>query len=126
FFRRLAEGVFDVRDLHARSAELAEWIAAATEAYGLERGLVAAGFSNGANIAAGTLLEGRALFRAAILIRPMVPFVPEAPGEVGPVPVWIGAGRVDPVATPEHSEKLAELLRAAGASVTLHWESLGH
>jgi predicted esterase len=126
FFRRIAEGVFDVEDLHARGAELAEFLIAARASYGLDRGLIAVGFSNGANIAAGMMLEGRDLFRAAVLIRPMVPFEPEHPIALPATPVWIGAGRLDPIARPELSERLVDLLRAAGAVVTLHWESTGH
>jgi phospholipase/carboxylesterase/glyoxalase family protein len=126
FFRRLAEGVFDLEDLRVRTVELADFIAAAGQAYGLGRGLIAVGFSNGANIAASILLEGRDLFRAAILIRPMVPFAPDSAARLPGTPVWIGAGRNDPTVRPGESERLAELLRAVGAAVTIHWEAAGH
>ena len=49
FFRRLREGVFDEDDLRRRADELAEFVVAAGEAYGIElHDLVAVGFSNGA------------------------------------------------------------------------------
>src|SRR5580693_7992421 len=51
FFRRLAEGVFDQADLKLRTAELADFIAAARKQYGIDAP-IAVGFSNGANIAA--------------------------------------------------------------------------
>src|SRR6476469_1456429 len=52
FFRRLAEGVFDLEDLKTRTNELADFIAAAAEHYGFAADkLVAGGYSNGANIA---------------------------------------------------------------------------
>src|ERR671921_2570258 len=51
FFRRLAEGVFDEADVIARANELADFVAAARGAYGMEAP-IAVGFSNGANIAA--------------------------------------------------------------------------
>jgi catechol 2,3-dioxygenase-like lactoylglutathione lyase family enzyme len=58
FFRRLAEGVFDQQDLERRTAELADFIVAAARSYKLEPGgIVAVGFSNGANIAASLLLR---------------------------------------------------------------------
>src|SRR5256886_17700987 len=66
FFRRLAEGVFDLEDLRARTAELADFVTAATETYDLREGLVAAGFSNGANIAASLLLSRPGFLRGAI------------------------------------------------------------
>ena len=48
FFRRLAEGVFDLEDLQKRTHELADFIIAAAEDYGFEIDkIVAVGFSNG-------------------------------------------------------------------------------
>ena len=38
----------------------------------------------------------------------------------------IAAGRIDPIVRPEESERLAALLREAGAEVSLHWEMAGH
>ena len=73
WFRRFAEGVFDLDDLRRRAADLAAWIAAAREQYrdGLAgRPLVALGYSNGANIAAATLLAGHGgAVDAAVLLR---------------------------------------------------------
>src|SRR3954454_11430947 len=58
FFRRLAEGVFDVEDLHRRTGELADFVEAAAERYGLSsESIYAVGYSNGANIAASMLLS---------------------------------------------------------------------
>ena len=60
FFRRLSEGVFDEPDLRARTAELAEFVEWAAASYKLDAGgIVAVGFSNGANIAASLLLLRR-------------------------------------------------------------------
>lgn len=127
FFRRLAEGVFDQEDLARRTEELAEFIEAATKTYQLERdGIVAVGFSNGANIAASVLLQRPGLLRGAVLFSPMVPFEPETLLRLDGTSVFIGAGRADPIAPPIHAERLAALLREAGADVTLHWDAGGH
>src|SRR3954462_4900387 len=57
FFRRLAEGVFDEQDLIRRTHELADFIGEAAEHYRFDpKNIVAVGYSNGANIAAATLL----------------------------------------------------------------------
>jgi glyoxalase family protein len=127
FFRRLAEGVFDQEDLASRTAELAEFIQAAGAAYGLDRrGVVAVGLSNGANIAASLLLRRPGLLRGAVLFRPMVPFEPDTLPDLMGTSVFIGAGRADPLVPAAQTERLAELLRQAGAGVTLHWERGGH
>lgn len=127
FFRRLAEGVFDEQDLIARTHELAAFIRAATAKYDLDaRRVVAVGFSNGANIAASLLLLEPGVLAGAALSHPMVPLRPEAPLQSGGTPVFIGAGRADPIASPAEAEALADLLRAAGANVTLAWQPGGH
>jgi predicted esterase/catechol 2,3-dioxygenase-like lactoylglutathione lyase family enzyme len=127
FFRRLAEGVFDQEDLERRTEELAAFIEAAANTYHLERdGIVAVGFSNGANIAASLLLRRPGLLRGAVLLSPMVPFEPDALPHLDGTPIFIGAGRNDPIAPPAQAERLAELFRSAGAEVHLHWEPGGH
>jgi len=127
FFRRLAEGVFDQEDLARRTEELAHFIEAAIATYQLEPdGIVAVGFSNGANIAASVLLRRPGLLRGAVLFSPMVPFEPETTPQLAGTSVFIGAGRTDPIASPAQSERLAALLRQTGADVTLHWEAGGH
>src|SRR6266446_6006037 len=57
FFRRLAEGVFDLEDLRERTHELSAFVVAAAKRYQIEISkIVAVGYSNGANIAASMLL----------------------------------------------------------------------
>jgi glyoxalase family protein len=127
FFRRLAEGVFDQEDLARRTEELATFIEAAATMYHLERdGIVAVGFSNGANIASSLLLRRPGLLRGAVLLSPMLPFEPDAVARLDGTSVFIGAGRADPIAPATQAERLAEVLRAAGADVTVHWEPGGH
>jgi phospholipase/carboxylesterase len=127
FFRRLAEGVFDLDDLRKRTHELADFVEAAREAYDLgERRPVAVGFSNGANIAAAVLLLRPGVLGGALLIRPMVPLVPDTLPDLRGIPVQIHAGQVDPLVPGPQSEALAKLLGDAGASVDLRWIAGGH
>ncbi len=127
FFRRLAEGVFDQEDLARRTEELASFVEAATATYGLERdGIVAAGFSNGANIAGSLLFRRPGLLRGAVLLSPMVPYEPEELPNLEGTSVFIGAGRSDPIAPAAQVERLASMLRDAGADVVVHWQNAGH
>jgi len=127
FFHRLAEGVFDQEDLARRTEELAQFIEAAARTYELDRtGIVAVGFSNGANIAASLLLRRPGLLRGAVLLSPMIPFEPDTVPDLTGTSVFIGAGRADSIAPPAQAEHLAELLRRAGAAVMIHWEPGGH
>lgn len=127
FFRRLAEGVFDVPDLIRRSAELADFVSRAAGDYGFDAGrVIAVGFSNGANIAASLLLLHPGTLAGAVLFRPMVPLEPEVVPDLDGLPVLIAAGLGDPVARPPEVERLAALLRRAGARVTVRWADAGH
>ena len=95
--------------------------AARAEPTASRRPPVAVGFSNGANIAAALLLLRPGTLAGALLLRPMVPLVPDPLPALGGVPVQINAGVADPIVTPEQSEALGALLRQAGANVSLDW-----
>jgi len=127
FFRRVAPGVFDLEDLLQRTHELADFVTAAARTYTFDpQGVIAAGYSNGANIAAATLLLRPEIFKAALLFHPMVPLVPEELPNLAGVPVFVGGGRLDTVIPPQQTGRLAQMLQLAGADVTLHWEPGGH
>ena len=127
FFRRLSEGVFDIPDLTAQTQALSEFVTDAADAYGFDPARVtAAGFSNGANIAAALLLLRPGVLRAAILLHPMVPLVPETLPDLAGTNVFIGAGRRDPIVPEAETERIAVLLRQTGADVTLAWQPGGH
>jgi predicted esterase len=127
FFRRLAEGVFDLEDLKYRTNELADFVTAAAQHYGFSSDqLVAVGYSNGANIAASMLLLRPEIMHRAILFRAMVPLVPEKLPDLAPVRVWIGAGDQDPIIPQSEVQRLVELLRRAGTNVTIRFFNAGH
>ena len=127
FFRRLAEGIFDLEDLKYRANELADFVAAAAQHYGFAAdNVVAVGYSNGANIAASMLLLRPEILSAAILFRAMVPLIPDTPPNLSAVRVWIGAGMNDPIIPTSETKRLAELLRNAGTDVTMRFFQAGH
>ena len=127
FFRRLAEGVFDLEDLRLRTAELADFVTAAADHYRFDRTrVIAVGFSNGANIAGSLLLLRPEVLHRAVLFRAMVPLVPDPLPSIPRTPVLVANGRVDPIVPVAETERLAALLRAAGAEVTLVWQPAGH
>jgi predicted esterase len=127
FFRRLEEGVFDIPDLIARTGELATLVEEAVVRYRLDStAITAVGFSNGANIAASLLLLRPGLLKGAVLFRAMVPLEPEQQPELSGTRVLLSEGRFDPLVPPTNAERLAELFRAGGASVTLNWWDAGH
>lgn len=127
FFRRLAEGVFDLDDLRQRTHDLAAFVAAASDVYHFDpRRVIAVGYSNGANIAASLLLLHPETLAGAVLFHAMVPLVPDALPALRDVPVFLGAGRADPLIPAQQTQALAQLLQQAGAKVELRWEAGGH
>lgn len=127
YFRRLAEGVFDLEDLKFRTQELNDFLDQAAVEYGFDRNnIVAIGYSNGANIAGSLLFHYQGTLRGAILHHPMVPIRDVDLPDLAGVPCFIGAGSNDPLCTPQETEELDRLLQAAGAPVTVHWETFGH
>ncbi|MBM7633359.1 alpha/beta hydrolase [Geomicrobium sediminis] len=127
FFRRLREGVFDEEDLVFRTKELHEFLDHAATEYSFDRSnIVAVGYSNGANIAASLLFHYENSLKGASLHHPMVPRRGVTLPSLNDTPIFIGAGKQDPICRPEETEELNGLLEEAGADVTLHWENGGH
>jgi phospholipase/carboxylesterase len=56
----------------------------------------------------------------------MVPFEPTTPVRLPGTPVWLGAGRFDPIIPAANVERLAELLTSAGARLVMDWREAGH
>jgi len=127
FFRRLAEGVFDLDDLRKRTHELADFVITAGAQYKIDMAkITAVGYSNGANIAASMLLLRPEILSSAILFRAMVPLIPETQPNLSSVRVWIGAGTFDPIVPASETKQLTESLRGGGADVTIRFFQGGH
>jgi len=127
FFRRLAEGIFDPKEVRSRAEELARFIRAATVTYRLDPDRVfALGYSNGANIASTVMLVEPGILRASILLRPMLVYEPPEQNDLTGSAAFISAGRMDPIVPMENVERLVALLQSAHLDVTLKWQLAGH
>ncbi|CAN5467124.1 alpha/beta hydrolase [soil metagenome] len=127
FFRRLAEGVFDEKDLIERTNALADFVSAAAKFYERDPSqIVAVGFSNGANIAAAMMLLQPRVLRAGILIRAMTPLVPAKRVDLAGKSALILSGTADPIVPRDNAQRLAKLLGDARATVTHKWIQASH
>jgi phospholipase/carboxylesterase/glyoxalase family protein len=127
YFRRLAEGVFDIEDLKFRTNELADFVNDASKAYDFNlKRIIAVGYSNGANIAASILLLRPEILSAAILFRAMVPLVPETLPDLTNKHIYMSSGLYDPIVSKQEAERLFGLFKNAGAKVSLSWQESGH
>ena len=127
FFRRLAEGVFDIDDLKFRTNELADFVNDASKFYGFDlQCVIAVGYSNGANIASSILLLRPEILSVAILFRAMIPLVPEILPDLTNKHIFMSSGLYDPIVPKQEAERLFGLFRKAGAKVSLYWQNSGH
>ncbi|MBB4101995.1 alpha/beta hydrolase [Allorhizobium borbori] len=124
FFKRRAEGHYDMADL-ARATEKMAAFVQAQKALNDSVGIIGLGYSNGANILANVLIEHPGLFDAAVLMHPLIPFVPK-PADLTGTDVLITAGRRDPICPPDLTEGLSDYLTGSKAMVTLEWHEGGH
>ena len=127
FFRRIAEGVFDPKEVRSRGEELARFIRAAVVPYRLEPSRIfALGYSNGANIASTVMLIEPGIIQGSILFRPMLVYEPAEKKDLSGSSVFISAGRMDPIVPTTSVEQLAEMFQSANADVTFKWQLAGH
>ncbi|GAA0373137.1 alpha/beta hydrolase [Bacillus horti] len=127
FFRRIAEGVFDEEDLIKRTKELHTFLDEMALKYTFTRDQVyAVGYSNGANIAASLLYLHENSLRGAILFHAMVPLRGVNLPDLSGAPVFIGAGKHDPLIPMEETKELVKGLQDAKSPVTEYWTEGGH
>ncbi len=125
YFRRNAEGIYDMPDLARRTAAMADFIAAEKASAKAAR-VIALGYSNGANILASVAFQRPDLVDDLILLHPLIPFTPAPQPGLAGRRVLITAGRRDPICPAPLTQTLADWFIAQGAKVTLHWHNGGH
>jgi predicted esterase len=128
FFRRLAEGVFDIEDLKFRTHELADFIRKCSLHYNFDlKQTIVVGFSNGANIAASILLLRPDILQGAILFRAMVPLIPDDPlPNLSSKKILLSAGLNDPIVSRTETENLYNLFQKTNANIMLKWNQSSH
>lgn len=125
YFRRFAEGQFDMADLARATGKMAGFV---RDQLGVEKrsDVIGFGYSNGANILASVLFEAADLFDSAVLLHPMIPFDPKPQPGLKGLKLLITAGKRDPICPAPATQKLADYFVAQGAEVRLFWHEGGH
>lgn len=125
FFRRKAEGVYDMEDLAARTETLAGFLEAAFAEYGIDRTrTVGIGFSNGANILANLVFTRPEVIRRAALMHPLIPFEPAPQPGLAGSRIVVTSGARDPIAPRALTTRLVDWLAEQGADIR-HFEHDG-
>lgn len=125
FFRRRAEGLYDMDDLALRTERMTGFLRA-HKAADPGRPVYALGYSNGANILASVMFEAPEIFDRAVLMHPLIPWTPaDQPGLKGRQ-VLLTAGRRDPICPLPQTEALVAWLTAQGADLDVALHDGGH
>lgn len=121
WFRRFAEGSFDVDDVIARAAELASFVTWARGHYGIEDvPITAVGFSNGANIALAVAQLHPDVLSAVVAFSGMYPFADRVvEGDLSRSHLLVSNGETDAMAPLPSVERLVAELTRKGADVTV-------
>jgi phospholipase/carboxylesterase len=125
FFKRQAEGVYDMDDLAKRTQKMADFIRERRTSLSSPR-VLALGYSNGANILAAVMLRAPELVDDAALLHPLIPWTPEPQPGLARRRLLITAGRRDPICPPALTQALADYMTAQGARTELAWHDGGH
>ena len=125
FFRRTAEGVYDMKDLAERTTKMVGFVRA-HRALNPDARVYGIGYSNGANILASTIFAAPELFDRIALMHPLIPFEPAPQPALAGRAVLVTAGRRDPICPPALTERLERWLTAQGAKVEVFWQEGGH
>jgi phospholipase/carboxylesterase len=124
YFKRAAEGVYDMDDLRQRTGAMVEFIRDEVAAAQPSR-VLGLGYSNGANIIASVQFAAPDLFDATVLMHPLIPFAPPAV-DFGGRKVLITAGQRDPIAPAAGTQVLHEYFADHGAQAEIEWHAGGH
>ena len=124
YFRRTAEGVYDMDDLRLRTQQMIDFVEA-RKAESTPAKVIGLGYSNGANILAAVQFARPDLFDTSVLLHPLIPFTPPQVDFEGRR-VLITAGQRDPMASAGATQKLADFFTAQGATTQLVWHAGGH
>jgi predicted esterase len=130
FFMRYEDGSFDEAGIVRNSAELAEFLWAASGEYGFDsENVYAVGFSNGANAAGAMLLLQPDSLKGIVAFGTTKSFektpFKKLPSLVGKR-VWIANGEQDHYSPPERTEAMIQEFEGLGAKVELLMHPGGH
>ncbi|MGX7108010.1 alpha/beta hydrolase [Facklamia miroungae] len=122
YFKRKAEGLYDLEDLAFRSQELVDFITSMSEEKGFDLNkVIFVGFSNGSNIALNILIHFAKTFNKGILFAPLYPMAIEEDKDLSNHQLFLSMGKADPICSMQANNELIEKLNHVGANLSIEW-----
>lgn len=127
YFRRFAEGQFDLEDLEKQTDQLLSEIKRLAELYHITLSeLIVLGYSNGANIGAHLLLERESSLKQGILLHPMSLGRHTQSFTLTDQRLWLSYGERDPLVTQASFDELVMAFEQRGAQVSAYRAPMSH
>ena len=123
YFKRRAEGDYDLEDLEYRGQELYDFIKESSKEYEFNlEDVIPVGFSNRSNMAINVILRESTPFQKALLFAPLYPLdLQDNQKDLSNFKVFLSMGKQDPIVTQEQSERVIEIFKERGAEVHETW-----
>ena len=127
FFKRLSPGVFDVDNVHLEVGKLARFLEWWADWHQTQIHTFAfLGYSNGANMILALLFLQPKFVKKAVLLHPMLPFVPSRQLEVSMTDVFVSHGEDDPIISEVEQKQLTDTIRKLIPDATVVTYQFGH
>ena len=127
YFERYPDGTFNEQSIEDAVRDLAEFVSAAVQEYGIDASnIFATGFSNGANTAAAIMVRHPELLVGAALFGSTIPFAEVERVDLTSKRIWLANGDQDSYAPVDVSASWVEQLVDFGAEVTWLRHPGGH
>jgi len=127
YFERYPDGTFNEQSIEGAVRDLAEFVVAAVQEYGIDASnIFATGFSNGANTAAAILVRHPELLVGAALFGSTIPFAEVEKVDLTGKRIWLANGDQDSYAPVDVSQRWVQQLVDFGAEVTWLRHPGGH
>ncbi|MEB7657793.1 methylhydroquinone degradation carboxylesterase MhqD [Mammaliicoccus vitulinus] len=123
YFKRLAEGEYDLEDLEYRGQQLYQFIKESAKEYEFKlEDVIPVGFSNGSNMAINLILREETPFQKALLFAPLYPVdLQNNHKDLSAFKVFLSMGEQDPIVTKAQSEHVIEIFKERNATVSETW-----
>lgn len=127
FFKRNSSGVFDQDSIKEESEKLRLFISEWQKIHHLtNEQCTFLGYSNGANILLAILFYFPQLIKSALLLHPMLPFVPTESVDLSNHHIFLSYGENDEMVSTIQSQKIVDLLNKFGAKLDQYTYHEGH
>lgn len=122
FFKRKAEGIYDLDDLAIRREEITQLIQNLSEENSFDISkVIFVGFSNGANMAIDLLIHRDDLFTKAVLFAPLYPMSLPPSLDLSAHHIFMSMGKADPICDMNANLNLISKLQEKQAQLTVEW-----